>query len=67
MSKLKTLKDIMYKDGINIIGVSYEFERLLKQEAIKWVKTIALMDDISNKAIWLWMKFFDITEEELKK
>ena len=71
--KLKTLKDIKTKHE------GYEFKymvstRRLKQEAIKWVKDSILYrrdctnsyNDITKKATSMWIRFFNITEEDLK-
>jgi len=59
MTKLKTLKDLDVAEGS---------AWLIRQEAIKWVKTIR--SDKWNTIYHsnpLFMKFFKITKEELKK
>jgi hypothetical protein len=80
MTELKTLKDLQEKDyymksdGKNIFGVPYVLVPNIKQEAIKWVKTLY---EIQKKAIennemyhvnWQqrFIDFFNITEEDLK-
>ncbi|KKN18375.1 hypothetical protein LCGC14_0956260 [marine sediment metagenome] len=71
MIKLKTLKDIDFKQNAN----SYRFE--LRREVIKWVKAIRDDPKILEKMgfciyyeIWdsdsILLRFFNITEEDLK-
>ena len=55
--KLKTLKDIFANE-------SNQYEEILKQEAIKWVKT--MREEKYFKAIPFIKNFFNITEEDLK-
>ena len=62
--KLKTLKDIIHKETKE----HHEFldVKELKQEAIKWVKSIG--NGISKYYLKEWIKeFFNITEEDLKE
>jgi len=78
MDKLKTLKDIMednkYDDNSRYF--SYQHSKILKEEAIKWVKhwkkelnTLAEVHgyrSILEGEIEAFMEFFNITDEELK-
>jgi hypothetical protein len=71
---MKTLKDLKkdilisprdsafdnsFFDGVN------ELEQELRAEAIKWAVGCCLA--LEHPAFKMWMKFFDITEEELQK
>ena len=61
--KLKTLKDIEQSASQEI------FCNLVKQEAIKWVKRREELRRKEHSGHMLfvdWLKFFDITEEDLK-
>ena len=63
--ELKTLKDMRYwSDKNHLID-----EKELKAEAVKWVKFYSkdLEDEYAQfMRMWIW-KFFNLTEEELKK
>ena len=62
MTELKTLKDLFYIKGIRMMGTSEDFEKILKAEAIKWVKKCPPLN--TTKA-WI-MLFFNLTESDLK-
>ena len=72
-TELKTLKDISYwmkEPPHNSDDTKIVFEKELRQEAIKWIKSYRTgNNDETNfhfNEIW-WIKhFFNITEEELK-
>ena len=57
MTELKTLKDFIW------LGTTEQFA--LKQEAIKWVKTI-YKDKPSHYGVKLFMNFFNFTEADLQ-
>jgi len=68
--ELKTLKDIDHiLDASSGKAEKFYRESLLKQEAIKWVKHICSGWDFEqiNNTYWDWIKFFNITEEDLKE
>lgn len=57
--KLKTLKDMIYNyRSANLVHASD-----LREEAIKWVKKL---DEEGGKCRGWFMKFFNLTEEDLK-
>lgn len=66
--KLKTLKDLHEIE--NSVGTRGVPHFLLKQEAIKWIKSFQTGADNrpAERGVIFWIKhFFNITEEELKK
>jgi len=80
MTELKTLKDLTYwedKDDslMDVIQHEDEFKKILRQEAIKWIKEldndegktfIKFSRQSCNDCI-SWIKhFFNITEDDLK-
>ena len=65
MTELKTLKDLEQEPD------DWEEEDLirkktLKQEAIKWVKFYGKDGEIAGETSEAFMKFFNLTEEDLK-
>jgi len=67
--KLKTLKDLgkdrdnySYDDG----NVKYFDERILKAEAVKWVKGDLALFEFGSKTSKFIIHFFNLTEEDLK-
>jgi len=67
MKKLKTLKDIeMESTNPHAIEMVLKFENKLKEEAIKWVKSMMFMEEKYMQAINKFHEFFNITEEDLK-
>jgi hypothetical protein len=76
-TELKTLKDIEHnkimidetiRNGKVIDHELFISQKLLKQEAIKWVKFYSKdLEDENAQFIrmWIW-KFFNLTEEDLK-
>lgn len=63
MEKLKTLKDLKgHMSGGTDCVLTWE----VRQEAIKWVKEINKDGGMCHTCDELWMRFFNITEEELK-
>jgi len=80
--EVKTLKDLFGNDRHEFKPASYGCSCgscsegcfgscavvILKQEAIKWVKDMALgpNGESWDKAIYSFMKFFNLTEEDLK-
>ena len=63
---LKTLKDIHTKAGMFEDSDVDDFKVVLKQEAIKWIMNSMIMgNDIFGDEEW--MKFFNITEDDLKE
>lgn len=62
--KLNTLKDIM---PINMTDRELFTKKLLKQEAVKWIKSNNPMLNDNDGAVENWIKhFFNITEEDLE-
>ena len=57
-NSLKTLKDIGLETCI--------LKRELREEAIKWVKKRNLHHHMNCDAKICWLKFFNITEEDLQ-
>ncbi len=70
MTELKTLKDIDGEDEYTEDNVHTGFwvsRSELKQEAIKWIKDKNYYGDKNhNNWKWIFLNFFNITEEELK-
>ena len=70
--KLKTLKDFGYHSGCRAGNEKYLSKEILKQEAIKHIKDIALRKTtfegvIHNQRVSAWIKhFFNLTNEDLK-
>ena len=75
MTELKTLKDLphIFTGIVGELPNKYLHENDLKQEAIKWIKRHLRFNPELNE--WTlfehmgtdeWMKFFNITEEDLK-
>ena len=66
MTKLKTLKDLVLccvKEDRADGGCDHA-QKVLKKEAIKWVKKFLETEDLYE--FTLWRMFFNITEDELK-
>ena len=72
MTELKTIKDlkkrIYYLDEIKDVSERISIdEKDLRQEAIKWIKSLNNYDN-ENMEVKKWIRyFFNITEEELKE
>ncbi len=77
MTELKTLKDLKknfpYDKATGSITRGFmieEFEKRIKQEAIKWVKedvnNTSIRESEAYKIIRKWMERLNITEENLK-
>ncbi len=71
--KLKTLKDLningMLYDSNGTASGADKINRLLKAEAIKWVKHYresAVFGKVSHGRVSLMIMFFNITEEDLQ-
>ena len=64
--KLKTLKDIQEVDCFSLAELTklgrWIPEEILRQEAIKWIKE----SDDGGMFLEDWIKFFNITEEDLE-
>ncbi|HDK42154.1 MAG TPA: hypothetical protein ENG87_02140 [Candidatus Pacearchaeota archaeon] len=63
--KLKTLKDLE-AENVNKTGEFGVSSYNLKQEAIKWVKERNLSHHQNCDAKICWLKFFNITKEDLE-
>jgi len=62
-NKLKTLRDLRIdiNDEYDLIS-----ERKLKAEALKWVKEMQRLPTPLLTDISYWIRFFNLTEEDLK-
>ena len=66
MTELKTLKDIVIIGPDGVEDSEY-VKRLLKAEAVKWIKYCENVFSFSGATRDFWMERFNITEEELAK
>jgi hypothetical protein len=68
---LRTLKDLIERaDKGNGLVTTIGIKKMLKQEAVKWVKEIQAntTQDFSNLYLIKWIKkFFNLTEEDLEE
>ena len=65
MSKLKTLKDFENSEE-KWLGYDFVLTHVLREEAIKWVKERNIHHHQNCDAKITLLKFFNITEEDLK-
>lgn len=80
MTDLKTLKDIDFDEALEYNSYEGSFYldeekiiEILKAEAIKWYKYITKklkigqqLTELEAKLLLSWIKFFNLTEEDLK-
>lgn len=67
--KLKTLKDMrIFGKSMGKTGQdnSWIFTQNLKEEAIKWVKTLQTYDNEKKESLLFIKHFFNLIEEDLK-